>query len=146
MAAETARHAVRIVLALEAWKLRHGSLPKTLEKLVGPYLAELPVDPHWSQPFRYFRDGLKIAIDWRQPTMYASGMDFCHGTVPADMPFIWTTGANVGWRRVESPWPHTLLDEYRVRATDIFRPVPELWYDPRSEFDIWEAGWPFPIP
>ena len=38
-----ARRAVRVVLALEAWKLKHGSLPKTLDELswLRPRLRDL---------------------------------------------------------------------------------------------------------
>ena len=65
------------------------------------------------------------------------------GAVPADMPFIWAAGANVRWHW--SGLKQTMLDEYQLRATDDFT-YREVWYKPRSEFDLWEAGWPFPVP
>jgi hypothetical protein len=55
------RRAIIVTLALEAWKLRHGSLPKSLDELVGPCLDRLPVDPSTGKPFDYYPKGIK---DW----------------------------------------------------------------------------------
>jgi len=55
---ETERRATRLVMALEAWKLDHGKLPKALDELRGKYLAKIPVDVVWGQPLRYFPKGL----------------------------------------------------------------------------------------
>jgi hypothetical protein len=42
---ERYRRATLLVLAIQAWRLDHGSLPKSLDQLKGKYLARLPVDP-----------------------------------------------------------------------------------------------------
>ncbi len=41
---ETSRRGTRLVMAIEAWKLRHGSLPKKLDELVGSCIDRMPVD------------------------------------------------------------------------------------------------------
>jgi len=140
---ETARRATQVVLALEAWKLRHGSLPKELGELVGPCLDKMPLDPRASQPFRYFRDGVKIPLNWRQP-QYSMSASPRPETLPAGVPFIWSRGANV--RRDESAWGHTIFDEYWLRTIDGDWPRRAVWRRPLSEIDIWESGWPFPVP
>jgi ABC-type transport system involved in multi-copper enzyme maturation permease subunit len=45
--------AARLVLALDAWKLDHGKLPRSLDELRGKYLDELPVSPFTGTKFRY---------------------------------------------------------------------------------------------
>ena len=48
---ETDYRATLIVLALEAWRIEHGSLPQELDQLVGHGLEKLPLDPLKAQPF-----------------------------------------------------------------------------------------------
>ncbi len=55
---ELRRSTARILLALEAYRLEHGDLPETLEKLAGVYLPKLPRDPYSGVDFRYFPHGL----------------------------------------------------------------------------------------
>ena len=62
VAIQTCHRATVVTLALEAWKLRHGALPKSLGELVGPCLDRLPVDPVTGEPFRYFREGVKAPL------------------------------------------------------------------------------------
>jgi hypothetical protein len=64
---ETHRRATRLILALEAWKLDHGGLPKSLEDLKGKYLDRLPVDPYTGEPFRYEPKGLACQVSWHRP-------------------------------------------------------------------------------
>jgi hypothetical protein len=47
------RRATVIVLALEAWKAKHGKLPRTLDELADAYLDKLPLDPYSGRPYRY---------------------------------------------------------------------------------------------
>jgi hypothetical protein len=135
-AAETRRHATRLILALEAWKLQHGELPERLDALVGPYFDRLPVDPYSGEPFRYFREGVKIAFPWNQ---YSPTSE--RGEMPANTPFIWSIGAKI---EVE-PRAETLLQRYRI-ALPYFWNGREEWGYPKSEYELWQAGWPFPIP
>ena len=129
---ETRRRAVRLLLALEAWKLKHGSLPETLDELVGPYLDHLPVDPYAGAPFRYVRDGVKIPLHCSPP-------DTANEKIAANVPFLWSTGARIAF----TPDEKKSLDQYRIIEYSYGRR--EL-REPKSEYDVWEAGWPFPIP
>jgi hypothetical protein len=144
----TARRAVRLVLTLEAWKLQHDSLPKTLDELVGHGLDRLPVDPHTGKPFLYLRDGLKIPLEWCQPHQYSTtgDRDYQTGKIAAGTPMIWACGMNLRRPCGYMPIPNreSVLGKYEVfpslqhSATETYRP--------RSEYEIWQAGWPFPIP
>ena len=93
----TSRRAVQLVLALEAWKLEHSSLPKTLGELVGHGLERLPLDPHSGKPFRYFPEGLKIPLRWRQPgaSVYLCELDEIPRTVAPNVPFVWASGGKL---------------------------------------------------
>ncbi len=144
-AIETARRAAHVVLALQAWKLKHGSLPKSLDELVGPYLDDVSIDPYSYGPFRYFRDGLKIPLHWSQP-LFGWSARFAEDDIPANEPFIWSAGPKIS---VQTPTTKDdIFSQYLVRsywpyATPRFR----SWsHKANSEYNIWEEGWPFPIP
>jgi ABC-type transport system involved in multi-copper enzyme maturation permease subunit len=150
----TSRRAVRLVLALEAWKLQHGSLPKKLDDLVGSCLDRLPVDPYSGQPFRYFRDGLKSSLQWNQeelpaPPWHYQNYDYRGGIIAANVPFVWATGPAVRFEPADQTMPRkSILNEYRLYTVGEDRAgwhQPD-WRRPQSEYDIWKAGWPFPIP
>ncbi len=151
-AIETSRRATRLLLALEAWKLRHGVLPKTLDELVGPCLDRLPLDPYTGEPFHYFREGLKTPFEWHQPTLsslltYSDHRGLAWGRVDADKPFLWSTGAKI----IREPQNgEGALDSYQIYQDAAFHLA---WGDPRrelrwptSEVDVWSSGWPFAIP
>jgi hypothetical protein len=144
-AMQTARAAVRLILMLEAWKLQHGSLPKTLDELVGPYLKEIPLDPYSHEPFRYFRNGIESPLRWGQPWMPAWPRSQYYQTLAANRPFIWSTGAEINVYSYTTD--NDLLDKYHIWTR---YPYEESSYRasrrPKSEHDIWESGWPFPIP
>jgi hypothetical protein len=143
-AVETARQATRVILALEAWKLQHGSLPKSLDELVGPCLDRLPVDPYSGQPFRYFRDGLKIPLHWSQFNFDP----YARGDIPVNTPFIWSTGARVV--RNPNPLEKDTRREYSIYSDRaLFMGAYDEQYaasEAHSQYHVWESGWPFPIP
>jgi len=126
----TRRRAVHLLLALQAWKIEHGELPKTLDELVGPYLERLPLDPYAAEPFRYFRQGLPIPI---RSSPWGSGES---EVVEAGRPFIWSTSESVIVKDADEGIP----DRYRL-YTDRGRSR-----RPTSEYDVWASGWPFPLP
>ncbi len=127
---ETRRRAVRLLLALQAWKLKHGELPTTLDELVGPYLDRVPVDPYSAEPFRYFPEGLPIPVTSRP-------WDFGEpDVVEARTPFIWSTGEWVIVKDADQRIP----DRYRI----VYGWGPWRW--PTSEYDVWVYGWAFPLP
>ncbi len=129
-AMETRRRAVRVQMALLAWKTEHGELPKTLRELVGTYLDRLPLDPHSAEPFRYFPGGLPIPIT--SSRWGASEPE----VVEAGTPFVWSVGEQVVVRDAGEAIP----DRYRVDAGfgEGRRPT--------SQYDVWESGWAFPLP
>jgi len=136
------RRGVRLSLVLEAWKLRHGTLPKTLDELVGADLDHVPIDPYTGTPFGYVRDGLKIPLPWIQSHVSSS-------IIAANVPFVWSAG-----ERVVYETPEELAPEGRQKGPDYvnYKIIFNLWSEnhffrsPHSEYDVWEAGWPFPIP
>ena len=137
-AIETVHNATRVILALEAWKLEHGALPKRLEDLVGSCLDKLPHDPYSGENFQYLPAGQNMPLRWHQPVVGWS-VGACGGTIPAHTPFIWSTGMNV--RKESNPTTKDHVDRYEIRQDQRSN-----WHRPKSEFDVWEAGWPFAIP
>jgi len=136
-AMETHRRAVCLLLALQAWKIEHGELPKTLDELVGPYLDRLPLDPYPGESFRYFPEGLPISITWLP--WNASVVPWSSNkpeVVKAGTPFIWSTGLAV---RVSEPGK-TDSDRYQISTGR------NTWRQPTSEYDVWASGWPFLLP
>jgi hypothetical protein len=60
---ETCRRSTLIILASQAYQLKHGSLPNSLEDLISKpekpgdgYFAALPTDPYTGRNYIYFRD------------------------------------------------------------------------------------------
>jgi hypothetical protein len=66
------RRAVRLVMALEAWRAEHDSLPDRLEQLVGDYFDRLPVDPTNGKSFQYTPHGLGSVRLWDRPSGFMS--------------------------------------------------------------------------
>src|SRR6185295_11643988 len=110
LATETCRRAARIVLALEAFRLRHGELPNGLDQLLtrqafqlslqgengrkpptlGEYFDALPLDPYSGRWFRYFPQGI------RSGTLPANAQRLATKTTfNPDQPCIWSTGGRV---------------------------------------------------
>jgi hypothetical protein len=129
---------VRLSLLLEAWKIRHGTLPRTLDELVGPDLDRVPIDPFTGAPFRYVRDGLGISLRWHQQVTYV-GYLYHFGQIEANVPFVWSAGARVVYT---APGEGEKEGRYKI-IEDPDRPQGVY---PRSEYDLWERGWPFPVP
>ena len=145
-AIETARSATHVVLALQAWKLKHGSLPKSLDELVGSYLDRVPTDPYSGRPFRYFRDGLKIPLRGSQPLRELTACS-AHGEIAANEPFIWSTGDKLS--DCLSGKDNDTVGLYEIRIDVPYvnpRVRHNLYRTASSEYEIWQAGWPFPIP
>ena len=107
--------------------------------MVGPDLDHVPIDPFTGVPFRYLRDGLGIPLGWRQ---FAYN-EFASGVIAAKVPFIWSAGERIVYKGYGKQDEDFLYD-YRIND--------HFWSDTRdlrradSEYDVWEAGWPFPVP
>ena len=129
--------AVRVVLALEAWKLKHGSLPKSLAQLVGPYLDRLPIDPYTGESFpvlsrrdRAFSTLGTIVLSPQHTHQYAVYL-VRRGLVA------------LAWNR-DPTKARNVLEKYQVYTGTGYQRGE--WHTPQSEYDVWESGWPFPIP
>jgi len=147
LAAQTACNATRLVLALEAWKLRHGTLPKTLDELVGSCLDRLPTDPYSGESFLYFRTGLKIPL--RSRGLLTAGVyyhDSLSQEIPADTPFLWATGPGVQRNTLPAAAPDRDAVFHRYTIIINRTDMNTMWQTPQSEYDVWESGWAFPIP
>ncbi len=140
-AAVASRRGVRLVLLLEAWKLRHGSLPKKLDELVGPDLDRLPIDPYTGVPFRYVRDGVGIPLRWY---IDAGSSYFFGGKIAAKAPFIWCAGPKVIYNGLEEGQKESSYGNYRI-IDNPWGVNPQKRF-PQSEYDLWECGWPMPVP
>ena len=133
MSIETERRALRLQLALAAWKLEHGELPESLDALVGPYLDALPIDPYAGEPFRYFPKGLPAPITRDTGTPERRETEI---VVEAGRPFVWSVGpAVVVDRRRKDPRDRYVYDSdrrHRLRA--------------HTEQEVWQWGRVFPVP
>jgi hypothetical protein len=137
------RRAVRLCLLLEAWKLRHGQLPRDLKELVGPDLDRVPIDPFTGIPFRYVPDGLKIPLHWNQRLNDRNST----GVIEEKTPFVWSAGERVRYSGQSSKDYDPSQDAYwKYRITDDFYGGNRIWRQPSSDYDVWEAGWPFVVP
>jgi hypothetical protein len=93
---ETQRRAVIIVLALESYRLDHGELPNSLEKLKGKYLAVVPLDPYSGMEFQYFPTGVPAPETDVDPNGFVrtphNELGRPGGPIEYGMPAVWSTG------------------------------------------------------
>ena len=135
---ENRRRAAPIVLALQAWKLEHGSYPKTLNELVGPYLKHLPDDPYSGESYRYFPEGLNLSL--RDSDEF---FKFILTSPDKGRPFIWSTSPNI--KIIKSSDNNT---DYRIYD---YYPTPDdprsyYWRRWRSDYDLYSHGHFFLVP
>lgn len=127
---EASRRVLRLQLALAAWKLDHKSLPRSLDELASRYLDRIPLDPRTGEPFRYFPDGLPIPLPY--PYQKSSSVP----QLKAGQPFLWAAGDRVYVHR-DDPDP---VERYCIHDWS------NAWREPRSEYEVWQAGWVYPVP
>lgn len=138
---ETDRRAVRIVMALEAWKLDHDSLPKSLDELVdASYLDKLPNDPYTGKPFVYFPESASNSVVqiWGSVLSLSDPENIVVGT-----PFIWSLGPKVKQLEYQGVENQPIFLRYAIRL-DL--KGHEEYYRPSTEAEILSAGRLFPIP
>lgn len=82
---ETQRRALRLILAIKAWQIEHGELPKSLDQLVPAYFDRVPLDPWTGEPFGYEPAGFPIAFEFEQPARF---------TARLGQPILWSAGAS----------------------------------------------------
>ncbi len=137
---ETWRRATIIQLALQAYRLDHGSLPKSLDGLVGPYLHELPADPYLGFPFRYFPNGMPTAnLKWsgqdEEENMRVWKAELAD--IKPGVAGIWSSGPDLTAEGSETVPDGTKEMKYAFRSMAAWQA--ENW-------TVWHRGLWFPIP
>jgi hypothetical protein len=131
--AETHRRVACLILAMEAWRLEHGSLPKKQEELVGAYLTQLPLDPFSGQPFWYFPDGYNVVCGGQ--TNIAKGQN-----LSPSAPFVWSYGEEV-YRSFSGKLPSQ--EDFNGNLQRFGRDRSQRI---ETKAELLEHGWVFPIP
>jgi hypothetical protein len=135
-AAENYRRAIRIVLALQAWKLEHGASPKSLDELVGPYFEKLPNDPFSGEAYCYFPEGIK---DW----MGGPGMNFELSSPGNGKPVVWSTDIRI---KLKLRSGDDLMHKYLIYDPQVYNYNGVYWREPHSLYDVLSHGRCFPMP
>jgi hypothetical protein len=133
---ENHRRATLIILALQAWKLEHGTYPKTLDELVGPYLERLPNDPYSGEPYQYYPEGVKVPLPSR-------GINFELFSTAKDKPVIWSTSPNL---REASPSENEFYQRYQIFEVDPGMSSEQGHFRSADIFDIYMSGNFFLVP
>lgn len=138
---ETQCRALRLQLALLAYRAQHGELPSELNQLVPNPLAKLPVDVYSGQDFIYRPQGLPYPIvkTPRSNNVVDASIDSDDVLKPGT-PFIASIGPYLEkpqWRQSGEPAASAL--SFRIRQNQAATPL-------RSEQELWHAAWCFPIP
>jgi hypothetical protein len=142
---ETRRRAVRLQLALAAWRAERGQLPRRLDELVGTELDALPTDPFTGQSFLYRPDGFERPVTPRpqEELEHWTGTQVSERLVEFT-PFLWSAGPNLLYDRRPSPISR---DREPSVADFAYRPSGSRtahWVT--TEEELWTLGWCFPIP
>jgi hypothetical protein len=141
---EALKRGTMLVLAIEAYRLDHGELPKSLDDLRGAYLDHLPIDPFSGLQFRYFPEGVpmddpsqELVQDW------GSVVNGVRQQVELGKPCVWCTG------------PELSVQTYNPRYDSGTEGGPSqvLYYYLRGDYPqnylpkraIWSRGFWFPF-
>ncbi len=86
-----------IVLAIQAYRLEHGELPKSLADLQDDYLKHWPLDPYSGQEFRYFPTGAPLGGTEESTSNAAMEIWSRDGGQPIrpGQPGVWGTSQNI---------------------------------------------------
>ena len=122
---ETWRRVVRLMLAIEAWRLEKGQFPESLDAVVWAYPDCVPEDPASGHAFGYYPEGCVFPVrrNWGDPNL-----------IPAKTPLL--TGSDV---QVGRGLPHG--EEWRT----FFKSIDDYGDDPRPDL-TWFADRVFPLP
>jgi len=142
---EAHRRGAMIVMALEAYRLDHGSLPAKLDDLAGKYLASVPNDPYWTgQSFKYFPDGLPEARTPLEAKELESAQRMTQKSNPR-LPGVWCTGPTI----VPAYWGYeitTAEEDEKARSELTYYLLRNINGDRMSMYVAWARGNWFPIP
>jgi len=155
LALETKRHyVVRLAvhrstctaLALAAWRLQHGALPKTADELLDACNKKLPIDPYSGEPFQYFPDGLPVTLQPRASASCFYVDPILRRQIPAATPLLWSPGQYVLFNR-PTGLDANAGEKHKIDPAHCRIYTREGWdRSPQSELELWNAGWAIPIP
>lgn len=141
---ETRRRVLPVQLALAAYRLEHGRLPKRLDELVGDYLREVPLDPYVNTQIVYQPQGCQEPL-FRAEFPSQGRIGDIASMVPSQYilapgtPFLWVTGPYVITRAA--------LRDVRGQAIDppgceqYWRRSDDTLVQLESQTDLWRTGW-----
>jgi hypothetical protein len=139
---ETQRRVTLIILACQAFRLKHGELPIALEQLrEEAFLDKLPNDPLSGRPFVYFSRGIpEPRTEEEKRVLKRSGRSLL-----PDAPLLWSPGMHLSTRVVtpNSEQPEIVEVYYRHRPHyyDRYGDYRDL-----PDYNAWLAGDWYPIP
>ncbi|MBN2292237.1 MAG: hypothetical protein JXM70_07420 [Pirellulales bacterium] len=124
--------ATKIMLALQAWKLKHGKLPESLDELTKEYPGRMPNPTLNGSHFRLFPKGIQSPA----VLMRRWGYEEKEEIIPAGTPFIWMTYSD--------------LNSYRSPQWQIGVPRQDANMlddaDREKGFQKWNYGYAVPVP
>ncbi len=132
-----------ILLTVQAYRVEHGELPKSLFDVLGKSIDRLPLDPYSSLEFRYFPKGLAAPNE-----VEAANAQFTRTNwmpLMPGMPGIWCTGPDLGAgiyhnQNIDGPIePTGEVTYYWLRNGNYTTPI-------LSTYEVLEHGFWFPIP
>ena len=144
---ETGCRALRLRLALLAYRAQHGKLPPSLTQLVPDELPKLPIDVYSNQPFLYRSEGVPYPVSKEPHSAVVDASSPSDDSLEPGTPFICSIGpyltrrdghpAGSGEPRVEElQFPHPYAAQFNVHdGTPL-----------HNEQELWHAAWCFPIP
>lgn len=139
---ESDRRVTLIILACQAYRLKHGELPNSLEQLrEEAFLDDLPNDPLSGRQFVYFPSGIpEPRTDRERRDLEKSGR-----RLRPDVPCLWSPGMHLSTRVVTLNAGHPEIVEvyYRHRPHHYALYAD---YDDLPEYNAWLAGDWYPIP
>jgi hypothetical protein len=146
---EAQRRGTMLVLAIQAYRLEHGNLPKSLEEVMDADFDRWPLDPFSGLEFRYFPRGLPVD-ELSQAVVAAT--DTAADISPQEpressrwggLPGVWCTRPSIIAEKSEE----------RIERPDGTLTYLPVWYYQNAVYgyyntggDIWSQGLFFPIP
>jgi len=152
IAFEAQKRGTMIVLAIAAYRLEHGELPKSLSDLRGDYFQRWPLDPYSGYEFRYFPEGIPSdgTEESKDPSVLEIRMRDGGPTIFPGQPGVWCSAPNLVVGLSEENWDETtesVNPKKNVRRWyyyDRLSPLVEAHLLPLHE--VWSRGTWFSIP
>ncbi|MEX0675663.1 MAG: hypothetical protein WD063_01220 [Pirellulales bacterium] len=137
---EAHRRATLLLLALQAERMEHGELPRSLDVLVGRYFDKLPHDPYSGFDYLYFPDGLP-----RPQTPLDTAILEDTPIIPGK-PCLWCTGPRLRAETMRRSEPDDESPAASPETIVYYVSNDEYRYPHRlSTYDAWTRGDWFPI-